>query len=575
MHYYKILKHNAGFDEGTSYWEKLLARYLAATGGGKILTTLPITFTSTSWKLASWTIYGNNTPNNYSAEGTLPLTFTTKTAGAASDWSISGNDEVGKNLFEEAYTDITGTVKYKPLYVGNGEFTLSTTAGRTVTDTTVLFLLAGNVSSGASTNQNGVANDQSRTVTAVDGYVTIGYRGYTYISPVNEHTMLNAGSTVEPYEPYQVGVGQRTKNLFDFNDLEAGGYDQQTGQKISNDSIWRIANPIAVSASTIYNISNVNGNIRIFEYAENGDYIGTKLITTTVTTTATTAYVNFHAAIAYWNENTMFVEGNAAPTTFVPYGYEIPLNVNNTPQTFYIGDSPLTAGQSISKTSTGVDIAAIVGSNTITTDLYNKPEMSIEGVDYVGVGERTKNLYNPNATDVNNGYVNPGRLRADDTINTSSLSYDIWVTEYIPVNAESQYTLVDLIATSSFGLCYYKNDKTYISGETYSGVSNHGNKTVTTPADCKYIRFTTAENYDTMLVEGSTAPQTYIPCGYEVPITVSQDGQTDKNYNVYIGDSPLTEGQSISNTQEIEVFEGENTIDTTLYNKPVMEITYE
>lgn len=68
----------------------------------------------------------------------------------------------------------------------------------------------------------------------------------------------------------------------------------------------------------------------------------------------------------------------AAPTTFVPYGYEIPISVNGTQQTFYIGNSPLTAGQSISKTSTGVDIATTEGENTISTTLYNKPEMTIK-----------------------------------------------------------------------------------------------------------------------------------------------------------------------------------------------------
>lgn len=33
--------------------------------------------------------------------------------------------------------------------------------------------------------------------------------------------------------------------------------------------------------------------------------------------------------------------------------------------------------------------------------------------------------------------------------------------------------------------------------------------------------------------------------GYKIPITVSQQGQTDKNYDIYIGDSPLTSGDYI------------------------------
>jgi hypothetical protein len=65
--------------------------------------------------------------------------------------------------------------------------------------------------------------------------------------------------------------------------------------------------------------------------------------------------------------------------------------------------------------------------------------------------------------------------------------------------------------------------------------------------------------------------------GYYVPLTISQQGQPDKTYDIYIGDTPLTEGETVSKTstgQDIELFEGENTVSTTLYNKPTMEIKY-
>jgi hypothetical protein len=48
-------------------------------------------------------------------------------------------------------------------------------------------------------------------------------------------------------------------------------------------------------------------------------------------------------------------------------------------------------------------------------------------------------------------------------------------------------------------------------------------------------------------------------------------------YDIYIGDSPLTEGETVSKTstgQDIELFEGENVVSTTLYNKPEVEIKY-
>jgi hypothetical protein len=78
-----------------------------------------------------------------------------------------------------------------------------------------------------------------------------------------------------------------------------------------------------------------------------------------------------------------------------------------------------------------------------------------------------------------------------------------------------------------------------------------------------------------MLRPADTTPE-FIPYGYQVPITVS-DGQTDKSYDIFIGDAPLTNGQSVSSMstgQDIRLVEGENVISTTLSNKPKMTIKY-
>ena len=106
------------------------------------------------------------------------------------------------NLWDEEYPNISETIRYIPLYVGNGSFTLSTT---TPYDSSVanLFLLSGNVSTGASTPGNGVWLNHNVTAQSVDGYVTIAYRHYTNTtSPTECKTMLNTGSTALPYEPY-------------------------------------------------------------------------------------------------------------------------------------------------------------------------------------------------------------------------------------------------------------------------------------------------------------------------------------------------------------------------------------
>ena len=70
--------------------------------------------------------------------------------------------------------------------------------------------------------------------------------------------------------------------------------------------------------------------------------------------------------------------------------------------------------------------------------------------------------------------------------------------------------------------------------------------------------------------------ETMITQGYRIPLQIKQ-GTTTKTVDFYIGSAPLTEGQSISKTStgtEIELYQGENTISTTLGNKPEMKIDY-
>lgn len=107
----------------------------------------------------------------------------------------------GENLWDEMYAGISTSLIYLPLYVGNGEFTLSTSTPSTSAGAS-LFLLSGNVSSGASTSNNGVSINVSRTVSSIDGYITVAYRVTSDISPQNYQTMLNLGATALPYEPY-------------------------------------------------------------------------------------------------------------------------------------------------------------------------------------------------------------------------------------------------------------------------------------------------------------------------------------------------------------------------------------
>lgn len=109
---------------------------------------------------------------------------------------------LSKNLFDENYENISANLVYKPIYVGDGTFTLSTDIPNS--SNKHLFLIGGNVNSGASSGTNGVSVTIPRTVESIDGYVTIVYRNSDYTNdPRDCHTMLNEGSEALPYESYK------------------------------------------------------------------------------------------------------------------------------------------------------------------------------------------------------------------------------------------------------------------------------------------------------------------------------------------------------------------------------------
>ena len=82
-------------------------------------------------------------------------------------------------------------------------------------------------------------------------------------------------------------------------------------------------------------------------------------------------------------------------------------------------------------------------------------------------------------------------------------------------------------------------------------------------------------NGDNTLDSTETLGETTITQGYHVPLDIRSENN-EKHMDIYIGDSPLTEGQSVSRDStgiEIEVEQGTSVIETTLTNKPEMIIT--
>ena len=109
----------------------------------------------------------------------------------------------GENLFDEAYTDINDDMHRAYIFVGDNVVTISTTCPTSQYGSACLFIQSGKVTSGESTDGNGVESNRTRTVIPTDGYITISYRTASGTDPRNYETMLNFGNVALPYEPYK------------------------------------------------------------------------------------------------------------------------------------------------------------------------------------------------------------------------------------------------------------------------------------------------------------------------------------------------------------------------------------
>jgi hypothetical protein len=154
-------------------------------------------------------------------------------------------------------------------------------------------------------------------------------------------------------------------------------------------------------------------------------------------------------------------------------------------------------------------------------------------VDVVGTGERTGNLYNINAHDVNNGYVDNAQLNQDGTTETWK---NAEISEYIPINGNTAYTFNGIGSYNAPCYGLYDENKQLIGAYRYNGATIIN---FTSPSNVRYFRFTHIKTYtQAMTVEGtytsSTMPK-FEPYGYKIPI--SSAGQTTP---IYLGDVQTT-----------------------------------
>ena len=325
--------------------------------------------------------------------GVLPLTFTAK-GGNVSDWVIEGNNDVGENLYDKnTYTAIRarlnsdgeiqeGTLDwqisdYIPIEA-NENYTISNVVG--FSPAYCLYDSNKNYISG-NTYANNTNIIFQAPANAAFARFSVKYGSVSGADPNIDVFMVTKGSIApDHYIPYQQGVGERTQNLVEGKiantNINAGG------QIISNPDYNTWVAPVKQGVTYTF---TTDGAVyaEYTEYPVLGSiaYNNTRVVTTTTFTATIDGYIVFRTSTNY--ATAMCVVGSTAPQAYIPYGYQIPITVSQQGQpdktvNIYIGDSPLTEGETVSKTSTGQGIELFAGENTVSTTLYNKPAMEIK-----------------------------------------------------------------------------------------------------------------------------------------------------------------------------------------------------
>jgi len=166
------------------------------------------------------------------------------------------------------------------------------------------------------------------------------------------------------------------------------------------------------------------------------------------------------------------------------------------------------------------------------------------------VGERTENLFD--------GVLNRGCYAY---ANGAFVNVPYYVTtNFIPCAPKQQYVfryITDLSSSIDCGFVFFDSEKGRIDAKytlpptgvniiTYTAKSpeNAAYLVINIASDSRTTSIIPSDITDFMLVKGSTAPASYIPYGYKLPMSVS-DGTTSTTTPIYIGDEPLGEDEYV------------------------------
>lgn len=180
-------------------------------------------------------------------------------------------------------------------------------------------------------------------------------------------------------------------------------------------------------------------------------------------------------------------------------------------------------------------------------------------VEVVGVGDRTGNLFDKHNTTIYNAYFNAS---GNWLLNANSKSIKC------PCLPNTQYTISvpnEIVVFRIYESSNPNLEPSQASREHATQITRSENikqYTFTTSSTAKILLFQGSNDgfnewfNGLMLVEGSTAPSSYIPYGYKIPVATSADGTEPITTPIYL-DSPLYKignyADRLSNTEEVRV----------------------
>lgn len=160
-----------------------------------------------------------------------------------------------------------------------------------------------------------------------------------------------------------------------------------------------------------------------------------------------------------------------------------------------------------------------------------------------GVGDKTVQLFDKNATDTTNGYVNNAYLNSSgQVVNFGVYPVSHWqISEYISVEPNESYYQKSVSTHQSPCLCEYDSSFAFLKATSFGG---NDYVEITTTAQTRFVRLSAWDdntNNFTTFTKGSTPPASFVPFGYVVPIGVKSAQMFDKNAkNVNNGYMPQT-----------------------------------